>query len=85
MATVAEQIREWRRDIRMLGAGEAWRVSMLCWAYNWATSPTAMRTDREHRACRRFAKFCRKGLGVEVGWFESESGRFSPTRPGYVV
>jgi len=75
--TIAQILKGWRRDIRLLDRSRAPRPKMeirVC-AWNWATSPTALRTDQEHRACRRFAIRVRRELGQYTGWYESESGR----------
>lgn len=77
--TLAEQIQHWRRDIALC-CGSTDHVAILCYGYNWATSPSALRTDREHRACRRFAQWCRNRLKNSAFWFESESGRYVPAR-----
>jgi hypothetical protein len=36
----------------------------LAMAYNYATDPGVLRTEYEHRLCRRFAKACRKRLAA---------------------
>ena len=47
---------------------------MLCNCYNWATSPHEERTGKEHKACARFARYCRKHLEGRPGWREDENG-----------
>ena len=78
MTTIAQDITGWRSDIRIMERANIHQTAVLCYAYNWATNPASLRTDREHSACRRFAAWCRKRLKGRTHWFESESGRLMP-------
>ncbi len=72
--SIAWQIRCWRVDVALMESSSGLR-SMLCFAYNWANSPTRLMTDREHKACRRFQRWCRIRLDKFSGWQESENGK----------
>ena len=71
---IATEIRQWRADIATMKHGSAMHTAMLAYSWNWATSPTALRTDREHRACRRFARRAYRALRQRTGWHHMESG-----------
>lgn len=74
-STVAEEIRTWRSDIRMMdSAAPCYRAAIRCWCFNWATSTAALRTDREWSVCRKLAKRVRSELATLPGWHEMESG-----------
>lgn len=74
MPSVVSEIKLWWEDI--LAMPDDWcRTKMLVFAWNWATDPKALRTDREHSLLRRFAKIVMKRLGGRSGWHESENGR----------
>lgn len=78
---ISQAIREYRRVFEASPAGSYWLGDSLCCAYNWATSPTRAMTDREHKACRRFAAYVRRRL---AGWAvvtETDSGRLVLVRP----
>lgn len=71
---IAALIREWRRDLALMN-NERSRIRMLCFAWNWATAPARLTTDRESRALARFARACRRKLAGRPGWHMSENGR----------
>jgi hypothetical protein len=75
--SVAQEIMNWRRDLKMVDGCKVVNIRtqarVNCW--NWATSPTALRTDREHEVCRKLARRVRRELDHLTGWHESESGR----------
>ncbi len=77
-ATVLEQVKCWRSDIRMIDA-EAYcdrnKVAIRVHAWNWLTSPSRPMTDREHDICRKFAGIVWRQLQLMTGWHESDSGR----------
>jgi hypothetical protein len=78
LTQLARAIRQWREDIATVRtAGPRNRAALLCYAWNWATNPATLYTAREHRACRRFARWCRRRLDREqyTHWHESDSGR----------
>ena len=71
---VSDTIRIYRACIK---GGESYECGLLVNlinAWNWATSPVRLRTDREHDACRHFARIIRKRLDNMSGWKESKSG-----------
>ena len=72
---VATQIRSWMHDLRVVSCLTRSYTACLCYAYNWATNPARLLTDREHVAMRRFARYCRTRLEHRAGWREGESGR----------
>lgn len=75
---LSTEIRCWRADIRLMdSACEHSKAAILVYAWNWATSPTALRTDREHKTCRRFARWAMRRLerAAYHKWWESESGK----------
>ncbi len=74
MVDVVAEIKEWWDDICGM-PNDRRRTQMLVYAWNWATDPKALRSDREHGLCRRFAKLLMKLLAGRPGWHESESGR----------
>lgn len=71
--TLAQLIREWRADIAMQTDTRN-ITALLCYCYNWATSPSALRTDREHQACVRLARWCMTRLRHRPGWHEMSTG-----------
>lgn len=74
---VAESIRNWLEDLKLvpplLGRQH---TAMLCHAYNWATSPSRLMTEKESHACQRLARYCYRRLTYRTGWYESDSGRY---------
>ena len=48
---------------------------MLVNGYNFGNCPYAERTEKEHKACSRFARYCRTRLNQCDGWMENENGR----------
>ena len=73
-ATIAEQIKSWRADIRICESGEYPAVRIYAYAWNWLTSPSRMMTDREHRVCGKMAKRVYAKLKDLPGWHHMESG-----------
>jgi hypothetical protein len=75
--SIARQIRSFREDIALIDAESTDRAAMQirCHAYNWATDPARMMTDKEHRVLRLFARIMLKQLQGRPGWHEMESGR----------
>lgn len=79
---IAQEIRQWISDLKLMTNERtpySYRVAMACFCYNWATDPTKLRTDREHQACRKLAKYAKTYL-VSGWWYESSSGRLVPSR-----
>ncbi len=72
---VARAVWEWRDTIRIMESSAWHLVPTLCYCYNWATNPAALRTDKEHRVCRKLARMCKRRLSRLTGWTESDSGR----------
>jgi hypothetical protein len=76
---VAAEIRSILRDFKFFRdfppAVPSLQVMALVSGWNYATNPSAHRTDREWRACRRLAQYCDRRLQYRSGWRESESGR----------
>lgn len=75
-AEVAKRIRVERQCVRI--DGDPWKVDNLCCAWNWATAPHIARSDKAHRACRRFARYIRRRLDGLGMYRETESGRLTP-------
>jgi len=79
MENVAESIKAYRKHVRELkGTPIRYTIMTLVNAWNWATSPSIPRTDREHSACRTFARQCMKSLkspNMANKWKEFDSGR----------
>lgn len=73
---LAQELRQWRRDIALMPPNSRSATQLRCYAYNWATNPATPRTDREHRVCRKFACRITRELAGMTGWFESENGRY---------
>lgn len=73
--TTAEELIQRFSEIREFGASEWHAVRLAVHAYNWATCPSRYESDREYRALRRFARYCRRRLEGLPGWTESENGR----------
>lgn len=73
------EIADWRDELDLLSvAHPQTRAGHYCLAYNWSTSPTALRTDEEHRACRLFARHVLEQLRTPTlrhYWRESENGK----------
>lgn len=77
---LAVQLRSWRDDIRIMeSAGARHRAAILVYAWNWATDPSTLRTDREAKSLRRFAGWTKRRLDrcEYRGWWESDSGRLA--------
>ncbi len=75
---MALQLRSWRNDIRLMESADAHnRAAVLVYAWNWATDPARLRTDREAKALRRFSRWTMKRLErvPYYAWHESDSGR----------
>lgn len=47
----------------------------LCRGYNYATCPGLFRNEKEHKACGKLAKYCKKRLKACVGWYEDDEGK----------
>lgn len=73
--SVACEIRQWLSDIHLMDDSGRYKMRLLCYAYNWASSPSKLRSDDEHRACRRLARYCWKRLESLPGWHEMDNGR----------
>lgn len=73
--TIAEQIWSWLTDLEIVAFTGHNETCVLVYCYNWATSPSRAMTDREHKACRRLARFCKSRLNIRMGWNESDDGR----------
>lgn len=83
-STIAKEIAQWRADIRLMASSPSNLVAMLCYGHNWATNPNKLRTNRESKACRTFARWCRKRLAGRIGWQESETtGSLIHAGPGH--
>lgn len=55
--------------------GTLWgSTEKACAAYNWATNPSYMRNEKEHKACERMARLCLKKLKGK-NYKENEDGR----------
>lgn len=54
--------------------GDCGRRTLVC-GYNWATLTSRQMTDKEHKTCQKFAKFCKKRLSKYPFWVENEDGR----------
>lgn len=75
---LALQLRLWRDDIQLMESADARnRAAILVYAWNWATDPARLRTDREAKTLRRFSRWAMKRLERVPyhGWHESDSGR----------
>lgn len=72
---IAQGIRDYLECIRFTRPQYHMHTEALVDCLNWATSPSRLMTDREHKACRRLARFCRDRLATRVGWKETEDGR----------
>lgn len=75
---MALQLRSWRNDIRLMATADSFsRAAVLVYAWNWATDPARLRTDREAKALRRFSRWAMRRLRrVDYyNWHESDSGR----------
>lgn len=73
--SIAAQIWSWLTDLEVVASTGHPETAVLVYCYNWATSTTRAMTDREHKACRRLARFCKSRLDIRMGWSETESGR----------
>lgn len=75
---IAPQIMSWLSDIwATRGAGRS-ETAVLCYCWNWATSPSRLMDDREHGACGRLARYCKERLARVSDWVETDSGRLIP-------
>jgi hypothetical protein len=78
MTTTAQRIRDLREAFTAVDVDRTpahYGTEVLVDAVNFATSPSALRTDREHRACHRLRRWARHRLQGRPGWREREDGR----------
>lgn len=73
-AKLGREIRQWRADIALMGDARS-RTAILVYAWNWATNPAKLTTDRESRVLGKFARSVMRRLEVRSGWCRSDSGR----------
>ena len=65
--TLAREIRQWRQDVHTMRTScTRNRAAILCYFYNKMSSPSTLRTDRQHRACSRASAWCRRHLSASI-------------------